>query len=571
MTVYWVVWDAAAQWIVDRLDREGALPAVRRLRSSGWSGGARPPAPNCQTPPSLATLFTGTWPVRHGVTGFTVPDASGVVTAHRPGFDPVFPLVPPVWEVLAAERLRAAFVHVPWVFGEESMVGPYVDAAIEAYSQRLARPEAITAEPGGRVSWQVAGYPVEVTGDAAGVQLATAHGRSVLTPAAGWTQVLLGPDGDGEIGVWVRCMPAGGHWRLARTGVWRVRVAGADRALVSRLSAGPVFVGEGVGPLYRAGTFGPTLAGGGDGSAEEVLLSSLKCVARSVGAAADAVLRQHHADLVGCYLAITDDIGHALIGWCDEQSAAYRPDIAATAWRVIRRCYQLADDLLGRVLDRASPADTVILSADHGMVGSTHTVHLNEQLLRCGLAGRTEDGELDPERCAVVYHPANNGSLWVNRKERPLGVVPPEQVGETMERAMAALRAITDPASGRPVVTGFTDPAGGPLLPGRDHAVAFVELAADYQPSADPPKAGPVVQPATKTGTHVTNNGSDRLHAVFAAAGPGIPAGIDLGVLDNTVPAALALRRFGLGDGEAATLPDFVSPDRRPCLGGPRR
>lgn len=35
MTVYWMVWDAAARWIVDRLEAEGALPAVSELRARG--------------------------------------------------------------------------------------------------------------------------------------------------------------------------------------------------------------------------------------------------------------------------------------------------------------------------------------------------------------------------------------------------------------------------------------------------------------------------------------------------------------------------------------------------------
>lgn len=79
----------------------------------------------------------------------------------------------------------------------------------------------------------------------------------------------------------------------------------------------------------------------------------MECVTRAFGAATEAVLREHTADLVVACLPMTDDIGHELIGWCDEKSGGYRPDIANRVWSCIRRCYQGADRILGRVLDRA--------------------------------------------------------------------------------------------------------------------------------------------------------------------------------------------------------------------------
>lgn len=545
MTVYWMVWDAAAQWVVDRLDREGALAAVRRLRSRGWTAAARPPRPNCQTPPSLATLFTGTWPRRHGVAGFTVPRSDGTVTEEISGFAPGFPLVRPVWETLGRQGVRSAFVHTPWVFDAADEVGAYVEAAIEAYSRRLARHQTFTVTAGERSHWPIAGHDVEVMGRPDGVEVTTAADRRVLTPEDGWATVRIDP-GVAGYGTWIRCLPERGQWLLVHTGVWEVRAAGDNAALVDELRTGPVFAGEGVGRLYRAGRFGPRLVDGGDGTAEEILLSSLECAAQSFGAATDAVLAGHDADLVVCYLPITDDIGHELLGWCDAESAAHRPEFAEAIWGYLRRCYQWADEILGRVLDKAGPDDTVILSADHGMAGSTHLVHLNDQLARFGLVGRASDGRLDPAQSAVVYHPANNGSLWVNPRGRPSGVVPASETASAMRSAMAALRTITDPETGRPVVAGFVDENGEPLPPEAGPTVAYVVLADDYQPSAVLNGDGPVVRPTAKSGAHVVNTGSSRLHATFAAAGPGIPEATHLGVVDNTLPAALVLQRFGL-------------------------
>jgi hypothetical protein len=546
MTVYWVVWDAAAHWIVERLDRECGIPAVRRLREGGVRAAARPPRPNCQTSPSLATLFTGTWPQEHGVTGFTVPGGTGAAVAeHRSAFTPDFPARPPVWRLLAEQGRRGGFVHAPWVFDADGGVGPGVDAAIEAFSRRQARHDIRTVTAGQRQEWTVGVHEVELDTIAGATRLTTREGTHELTGGRGWVPVRLGD----ATGCWARYLTTSQGPAVVHTGVWSVRVAGANRSLVEHLAKAPVFAGEGVGRLYRAGWFGPRLAEGGDGSAEEVFLSSVECVAKAFGGAVDAVLAGHDADLIVIYLPMTDDIGHELAGWCDERSAAYRPDIAADVWRHLRRGYRWADRVLGSVLDRATESDTVILGADHGMVGSGYLVHVNEQLIGAGLAARATDGGLDPARSAVIYHPANNGSLWVNHDALPGGVVPADRVGDVMRQAMTTLEAIT--ADGRSVVTGFLDEHGRRLTPDAAGALAYIVLSDDYQPTATVDRDA-VVRPMTKTAAHVVNTGSARLHATFAAIGPGIPAGIDLGVVDNTLGAGLVLHELGDGDPPAA-------------------
>ncbi|MGW1812906.1 alkaline phosphatase family protein [Streptomyces sp. NPDC002125] len=550
MTVYWVVWDAGAHWVVDRLEREGALPAVTRMRRRGVFGAARPARPNCQTPPSLATLFTGTWPAEHLVTGFTVPGAGDGVASHVSGFSPGFPATPPVWEAMSENDLTSALVHVPWVFGAQDRVGPHVDGAVEAYSGRLTRHALLRLESrSGSQRWDVGPFRLEaaVEHDADGVARVRLSGgeRMLLVADEGWRPLEL----DRYHGTWVRCLRVAGRLVLVHTGVYRARTAGRNPKLLHRFGQCPPFAGEGLGPLYRKAEFGPRLAEGGDGTAEEVFLSSVECVARSFGAAAEAVLETHDADLVVVYLPMTDDVGHELLGWCDERSAAHRPDISARVWSYIRRCYAWSDAILGRVLDRAGPEDTVVLGADHGMVGSTHLVHLNDRLVDAGLAARDFDGGLDPEGSQVFYHPANNGSLWVTEDTAE----DPARVSRVMSRAREALSSITDPETGLPVVAGFLDRDGAPLSGAQaDAEVAYVALADDYQPSAQLLGEGPTVRRVAKTGAHVVNTGDSRLHAIHAAVGPGIGPATPAWPVDNTLVAALVLGQLGLGPDAAA-------------------
>ena len=547
MTVYWVVWDAAAHWVVDRLEREGALPAVTRMRARGTVAAARPAHPNCQTPPSLATLFTGAWPSEHGVTGYTVPGAGDGVAEHVSGFDPRFPAVPTVWETAWERDRRSAFVHAPWVFDEAGAVGPYVDGAVEAYSRRLTRHAFLELAPGPAMqAWQIAESWVDVETGATGdvVRVRAAGAELALTPGGGWQPLLLDDAGHAT---WVACVRGACGPLLVHTGVWEPRTGGRNGPLVQRLRQCPPFAGEGVGPLYRAGVFGPRLAEGGDGSAEDVFLSSVGCVTRAFGAATEAVLEEHTADLAVVYLPMTDDVGHELLGWCDEKSAAHRPDIADRAWSYLRSCYQDADALLGRVLDRARAEDTVVLGADHGMVGCTHLVHVNDQLVRAGLAAPATAGALDVEHSEVIYHPANNGSLWATDPADP------GRAGEAMARAMAALRTLTDPENGRPVVRGFLDDRGRPLAGDAvPPPVVFLVLDDDYQPTAPLSADGVTVRRQPKSGAHVVYTGDSRLHAVHAAIGPRIPHGTAPEAVDNTLPAQLVLRELGVEQPKAA-------------------
>ncbi|MFF0659407.1 alkaline phosphatase family protein [Micromonospora tulbaghiae] len=536
MTVYWVVWDAGARWLVDGLDARGRLPNVRRLQAAGARAAARPARPNCQTPPSLATLFTGAPAHEHGVTGFRVPDPRWF-GASRSGFDPVVCAVPPVWQRLG---VRSAFVHVPWVLDPHGQVGEYVDAAVEAYSGRLTRHAMLRPGQGGVPLVDALPDAAVVAARSGGTVVSGPSGTVPVTDS--WVEVDLG----GGLGCHVRRVSRPDGEVLLRTGVWRTRWAGGDRALVQRLRALPAFAGEGAGSVYRAGDFGVRLPEGGDGAAEELLLSSMEPAARTFAAAADVVLDRHRADLVVVYLPMTDDIGHELAGWVDAAGPAYRPELARPGWNLLSRVYRAADAILGRVLDRAGPDDTVLLTADHGIMAMTHDVYPNAVLAVAGLAAPDGRGGVEPDRSAVVFHPAGDGSLWVNPQARAQHPARP-----WLRHAVEVLAAAPGPG-GQPLLLGLADGRGEPVfdLAGRDHV--YCRFAAGLLAQPGMPGNGVVYAPTRKSGGHLAGDGDPRLDAVYAAMGPGLPSGADLGRIDNVdvaaaVEAALSATRVRAG------------------------
>ncbi len=59
MTTWWFVLDGAGHEIVQSLRARSGLPHLDAVARRGVSCSLAPSSPSCQTPPGLATLFTG--------------------------------------------------------------------------------------------------------------------------------------------------------------------------------------------------------------------------------------------------------------------------------------------------------------------------------------------------------------------------------------------------------------------------------------------------------------------------------------------------------------------------------
>ncbi len=557
--VIWLIWDAAAAWVTRALLAEGALPALGQLLRCGVFAAAQPPQPNCQTPPGLATLLTGVWPWKHGISGFNVPDLAPdqPITARRTGFDPALLRAEPIWAWAARHGRQSVLVHVPWMlFPPLQEAPPGVCFTVDGYSRRIVRGGVVrfgdlAADAAGRRSLVVGPYQFTLAPEAQGIALSLAERGTVLmlTPQpAGSYQVQWLPIAVGEaIGFQLWQPPDGGELLLLHSGIWQVRTAPAEAQEAFSAATGP-FVGEGLGAAYRRGAFGPRLIEGGSGQAEAWLVATIGTMA-DYFTRSGLVALEHYptADLYICYQPCIDDIEHELLGYCDPHSPAYCPPIAEAIWEAVRAVYQMADRYLGAMLERVGTDATVILSSDHGMAGMIATVHVNEALRQAGLLAFMPDGTIDLAQTAILFHPANNGSLWVNRLGRPGGWVPPERAPEVVQRAAQVLRALYDPTSGAALIAAIY-PLDGTSAVGWDTLLGdlFLSAADGYELSAAASSDGAVLLPTRKSASHVTNPDRPALQGIFAARGPHIRAGIDLGLIDNRDLVPLICHQLGI-------------------------
>jgi hypothetical protein len=526
VTVFWVVWDGAPEWLVRWLTSEGDLPVLRSLRATGVHLGLPPTTPNCQTPTGLATLFTGTGPPQHGVTGFWVPGGPDGLKGQRRAFDPGVLRRPPVW---ATDRqLRATFLHAPWVFAADGSVPAAASVAVDAYNQRVSREDLRRLEPGQEVIWRRGSgtFRLHRSHDGYAVGL---PGQPPNPVGTGWTAV--GAE-------WFRVVGDA----VISSARFEQRVTGHDSRLVARMrdalaAAGP-FAGETLGSLYRAGALGTPCTAGGDGAAEARLLDGVDLVLRPLTAAVRTLASDPGLaalDLVVAYLPLSDDIGHELLAAAVSGEPAHRP-----ATEVLRATYHRLDELLGQLLERAAPADTAVVCSDHGMIPVEVTCYVNDVLVRAGLAepAASLDDGADIACSRVWYHLVNNGLMLANHRSLPGGFLDDAAASGALAAGMAALRKLRTP-SGRGVVTGFIDDHGRPVTetdPGSWQA--YIQFAEGCLPWPDCTPGNLVFGPPLRSGAHHVSNGDPRLAATFTACR--LPGGPEDGPGAPPVPTALS-------------------------------
>ncbi|HEY4027468.1 MAG TPA: alkaline phosphatase family protein [Candidatus Dormibacteraeota bacterium] len=525
--VLWLVWDGASFDVIRELLDEGELPALRSI-CQGQVLPLAPLTPNCQTPPSLASLFTGSTMFEHGVSGFRVPvlEPDATFADRRSGFDRSVIRRPTIWERVAESGVRVGLCHAAWATADALRERPAM-AVVDAYERCLSAPGVVDLEPApAERSVDLGGREmiVRVRDDGCDVSAPATAERVRLAP---WPSLRFDPAplrfGPGLATRLSLLAPADGRRLLVHSGLWEMRAH--PRALQDALDAEVgAFAGKVLGDAYRAGAFGPRAVEGGDGLAEEVLLESAVHQADSFARTCELVLRASPGNgLVIAYLPTIDEVQHELFRWwCGSAGDG----VMRRLREVVRRAYRLADGMLARLLAAVGPGCAVVVSSDHGAGVLRRKVHLNETLARVGLVRFDEQGWIDVRASRAAFHPAGNGSIWVNLTGRPGGLVGPESRRAVVEAAELALRGLRDPLTGRPPldVTRVGEAERGSI------GELFVRLRPGYECTAKPGPGGDELRETRKAGTHVTPTGESSLNGILAVGDGAGPVLLDRGL-----------------------------------------
>jgi hypothetical protein len=461
-------------WLIDGLPHDllvqamrrapDRLPALAALCRQGRLAALRPLAPNCQTPASLAALYSGQDAGATGICGFDLPDFAAGPLGLRRAFDTELPLrgsARMVWDTPEPYR-KPVLLHMP-----------FVSAASRRGARRVfdgfARPRLAPAV------WSVE----------------EARARLLALPQDnGWVSVPL------RDGTPCRAASAliGGQEKILFLGVW-----------AEPTFAGVPFRASGLQHFYRNGALGPRVIEGGDGTAERLFMGSL----RQMAAYFNALWLHHWAgepycDIFG-YQPALDLALHELAGMVDPSCAHFSPRAAVLIWPLLIDLLADFDRVIALTRQNCGPQDRVIVCSDHGMMPVDLLVRPNILLEQMGILRRDAGGQIDPGASKAWLHPAENGLICLRDEADPgLGTELARRLtAETGRRARVEVYPVLEPHLAPP--TGLK--ARHFLWAGER-----VQIRADLE--------GPLCQPSAKTGEHVVAGEHPALRGVVLDLSP---------------------------------------------------
>ena len=467
-----------------------------------------PLAPNCQTPPSLFTIWSGCEPDKHGLLGYDIPKAvDGDPTAYVDGFQAWPRDVRMVWDLYADQLRTIRTCAVPFV--QADRLSPWLLSATEVFGPPLAAPcvlgngetlsiaalalalrveaddgEIVLRDEQGRERWHcalVSPQPSNAGGSrrsrSAGQGATTSHGlchgeeeqrrHALREPSSNRHLSVDATPGPGPaedpcpLSVEV---PSDTHFALCLRGAWidglpkliclgyhSVRVHGTDAEARKRQGCATPYVVANPGKLYAVGALGRRMDEGGEGLAEQLLVSLMHDV--HVGFAADILgaVQADDADLVVGYYPVIDLLCHQLLRYAADGDQQLKGPLAGAFIDVM----DWLDTLIAELAERIGPQARFIVNSDHGMLPIEWEVSPNVFFAQRGWLARRPDGAIDPTRSIAFFHPAENGLLAFHLERLgEIGMTP----ADVIDALAAAVTAAGLPGLG--AIPGAAAPLG---------------------------------------------------------------------------------------------------------------
>ncbi|AKJ29783.1 alkaline phosphatase family protein [Caldimonas brevitalea] len=489
-----------------------------------------PLAPNCQTPPSLFTIWSGCPPERHGLTGAEVPVvAGGDPTAFRNGFD-VWPRdVPMVWDLYAARGQTVRTCAVPFV--EPLRLFPRLLSATEVFSTPLAAPALLA--PGQRLSLPALQLDLRVRGGADGLRLedpqgrvvwaARLHGPVLPLPHATWAKA-----GESHRALALQTVVIDDQPQLVFLGYHAVKVHGRDAERRRMHGRARPYVAANPGRLYQERRLGVSLRDGGTGAAETLLVALMRHVHDSFANDIRWAVEGHDADLTVGYYPLINQLSHQILCHAVRPDGSFSGPLAPAFLRVMG----WLDEWITK-LRRSLPDDwRFVIHSDHGVAPVHWDLHPNRYFRDRGWLQRSSEGRIDARRSLVFFHPAENGLLVFHRQRLQEAGLTTASVVEALADAVASAGL-----SGLGVLQGVPAPFGAEWESGH-----YLQSPAGVRPRAAIDAA--LVCRSQRGGDHTVYADHPWLRGALLDAGPQpwLAPGAEALALSDLMPQVLERR-----------------------------
>ncbi|ATV18220.1 alkaline phosphatase family protein [Pseudomonas syringae] len=387
-----------------------------------------PLSPNCQTPPSLFSIFSGTQVSTHGLTGYLMPaPAPHDLLAVTDAFHAWPRHIDMVWDEWARDDITFRLCAVPFVQAQrlgDSMVGQ--SSVYQGFSRR---PELM--EGGDCLHVEALGVKGWLNPQEGGMLLDCSE---VKAPLSCWLPlgrtVHLQVEGPGNVckAIALRTVLIEGRMAVVSFGYQEVQ------ALGYQADAHRAYIANDLTGLYRAGQLGKRLDDGGQGAAEWVLLELMREMHESFCNDIVGAVAARDAQRVIGYYPVVDLLSHHLLKYLDPSWAS--PLMQQVGQQVFDELLGWVDELIVRCIAAAGAPARCVAHSDHGMAPVHHDLYPNTFFERCGWLGYDLEGLPDMQKSSVIFHPADNGLLLFNKERLALSGQTPLSVTEAWRQSL---------------------------------------------------------------------------------------------------------------------------------------
>lgn len=554
-----IVWDGAADWVIDDMLDKGELPNVARLKQNGTHAKSVIPGWPSKTAVGHAAIFTGAWMDVNGVSNNSVgllPRAEHDLNANRSGFNSASLTAEPIWVTAAIAGKKVVACSAATSYPPQ----PFIDQIKAAGGD----PKNFIEFSGFETTWSAGKMfrdgKAPFTTAIQGFNFKVRPFDDPNDPVKGFDSVgITGPDGkehilkprkeNVEAQGWSPPFPIqkdGGAsnayfrlWSLAPDGameLYQRKVSGMfgteDAATIKEYMDAYGGFHDDQFFAYEDGLLGKPVYEGGDGKAEQRLVELVGQDCQFLKRGFAYAWKKWSPDMLLHYTPMSDSAGHTWMGTLDPDTIT-DPAVAAKIWPIYRQVLKLQDDWLGFIIDTVGSNTVVSLMSDHGMAGSRRTVYVNKVLEDAGLCVRNERGQIDWTKTKAAVPSWSDFFVTINSVDHKGGIVPMAEVASVADQVRNALLGTRDGA-GKPLFTGVFLPGDGQSLGigGPAGGDVYFEVATGCYPSnrASQSVVTDVSSPIG-SGVHGFFPYRKSMGAIFYAAGPGLGKGVELPVI----------------------------------------
>ncbi|MBF8742104.1 alkaline phosphatase family protein [Pseudomonas guariconensis] len=404
--VKWLVIDGLPYTLLNKYLDHNTMPCLSRAVEQGWITALDPLWPNCQTPPSLLSIWSGQSAIEHNILGYDTPDGdqAGVF---RNGFVKWPNTVELVWETWARAGYDVRLNHVPFV--NEENIGERLVSRSTIYGNPLYESQVFE----GSTSLQILGFDLKLStkylSDRSATLIVDYKDISITKVLSLdiFHDVALQPPLRGALTLMLTLSPIG-VIEVALLGKNQYLRSGREPARTGH-PLGVDFCHDSLAKHYRSGKLGAKKSQGGNGLAEKKLFASLERVHLSFYRELLFSFMEGDADLTVGYYPVVDLALHEIIGL--EALSSTDPDILG----YFKLIMHWVESVLAILESCCRDGELFVVNSDHGMQPVTDVFYINYHLSLHGLLEFDESGNINYSNTLAAYHPAENGTLLIHK------------------------------------------------------------------------------------------------------------------------------------------------------------